>query len=716
MALEGLLFRQPTDLGSVLHEMIFDGGLRFLPEAIRGQVRVGRQFREFGYSGYELIFEDHLSAKVEFTPLQFGGFAVHKLLIDGVVRRESWEIYGEDGSLLAIEPALTRNVLFVDLTNMEPACPVLAHLYNYLAHEYEQAGLGSSRSRQVHLIECFLRDLEATDGVRLGALDGASDEAVRALEKRMLTAEADPVLDWEERQKVILGLIAERRKTLRTKRRAHRLSRLTVVLPAIVGRAKNFVQRVASRPGSNLAGLSYKYTIGLFIWFMATVKNNIGYSIALAIYGPFTFYFITQPLNPHAMWAVGKVRSAYLEATQNAKLALGIQDSLVTAVAATSIAGDSSEGTAAPSGPSGAPEKRFEKYAPALGSMLVGTDIREVDNQDWSDRMSHFKAMQIGMESNLEFAARMGRIEQMETQLNYPMIADSAWQELERYSDRAAKILAALEASQQSGSPLATYLRAEISRSTDITLYIWDRMVRFILDHPYVVMDLSGEQVYRDYYLGRAFILLKNMTDKLGRRFPNLSKPADYKKVERLAQVFEKSRVEGATVLERLKNNSRLFSQKDRFDGHELRGYMKRQWEILYLLQMKAQEASNFGLSTYTWSIRNALWSIQSIYSTKSRELGLLFPITEAGTLNLGKAPSSAVWNEIHQSVEPLYESAFHLINLDYVSLRPELSERLENDIEFVQRRTVIERLEKSFEEREAVLQALRPEAGARGR
>jgi hypothetical protein len=114
---------------------------------------------------------------------------------------------------------------------------------------------------------------------------------------------------------------------------------------------------------------------------------------------------------------------------------------------------------------------------------------------------------------------------------------------------------------------------------------------------------------------------------------------------------------------------------------------------------MKAQEASNFGLQAYTWSIRNALWSIQSLYSTKTRELALLSQIENG--------PSENILEEIHHSIEPLYESAFHLLNLDYVSLRPELSERLKNDIEFVQRRKVIEHLETSLKGRDQVLKAL---------
>ena len=76
---------------------------------------------------------------------------------------------------------------------------------------------------------------------------------------------------------------------------------------------KTKLKVIKKRPGSNIRGLTYKYTLGNLFWFVSTVKENLGYSVALAIYGPFTFYFITQPMNPHAMRAVGKLRNAYIE-------------------------------------------------------------------------------------------------------------------------------------------------------------------------------------------------------------------------------------------------------------------------------------------------------------------------------------------------------------------------------------------------------------------
>ena len=65
--------------------------------------------------------------------------------------------------------------------------------------------------------------------------------------------------------------------------------------------------------------------------------------------------------------------------------------------------------------------------------------------------MSNFKNMQIGYESNMEFAARMGRLEQMELQLNFSMIVDSTWEETERYLDQ----IETLKANYQEADPRA---------------------------------------------------------------------------------------------------------------------------------------------------------------------------------------------------------------------------------------------------------------------
>jgi hypothetical protein len=296
----------------------------------------------------------------------------------------------------------------------------------------------------------------------------------------------------------------------------------------------------------------------------------------------------------------------------------------------------------------------------------------------------------------MEFAARMGRLEQMELQLNFSMIVDSTWEETERYLDQLASLKGSLK---NPSSQLVKFLDDETVRTRQAELYIWDKLLRYILDHPYVVMDQSKEQVYRDYYMGRSILLLRDMTAKLSEREKNLAKPAELKRLEAVAAAFQKTRIEGKTIMERLARNSRLFAQADHTDGTELRKHMKRQWEILYLLQNKAQEASNFGLQMYTWSVRNAIWLLQSFHSAKRRELSLLFE-------SPGK-PKADVAREIKTQIEPLYEQLTHMMSLEFASIRPEMAQRLTNDVDARQRQVLIQGVESFIVEREKTLKGL---------
>jgi hypothetical protein len=678
-----LMFR-PNSLRESI-EFFALGGAR---ESLPASIRIDAFNRVNGYSGYVYRISDDTYGEVGFAPLRWGGFVTHKILADPTGRREIWEVYAADGTLTSVDPALFLDLLYCDLTDMDPRCPILSHLYNYLHHEYSQAQLGQSRTNQIETIELIVR------GLRVQAL--YRDPAVMALWKKMIEGENDRVLGWEERQHVIEAILADRAKIVSTKLRAHRMSSIPSALGIRLGDYVNRAQRFRMRPLNNLRGFTYKYTIGLMLWFVATVRDNIGYSVALALYGPFTFYFITQPLNPHAMWAVGHVRSAYLETTEKAHSLLDSALGTAAPVAADSVTSSQSQSqgqtqtqTAPPGTANGSSSDKH------LG-MPLSTDYKDVDGQAWNDRMSSFKNMQIGYESNMEFAARMGRLEQMELQLNFSMIADSTWEETERYLDQ----IAALKASHKKLSPeLSRYLDDEIVRTRKAEMYVWDKLLRYILDHPYLVMDQSKEQVYRDYYMGRSILLLREMTEKLSSREAGFQKPADYERLSAVASAFQKTRVEGATVMERLARNSKLFAQPDHTDGTELRSYMKRQWEILYLLQNKAQEASNFGLQMYTWSVRNAIWLLQSLYSAKSRELTLLFDSPQKSKAEISR--------EIKQQIEPLYEQLTHMMSLEFASIRPELSGRLSNDIDARQRKVLIDSVEGFIVEREKTLKGL---------
>ena len=686
-------------------------------------------FRSTGFSGFfyrlnalnshdtiESQQAPSIYAQIQFTPSVHGGFALRKIFHFNGEKRIENHVYSDEGRLVEVLDTFSIDPLYVGLVDMEPNQPIIAHLYDYLAYEYAEARLKAVRFKRVIWVENFLQNLLATGKTMLSIKMGHADSALQKIFQQELTNELDPVLTWEERQKLFSSLKEQRWSLRSTKRRVHKISVFPYYFLSALDEYKVMIKRLSLRPLDNFQGISYKYTIGLLLWFIHTVRSNIGYSIALALYGPFTFYFITQPLNPHAMWAVGKVRTGYSEVVGKAESLLGLaagtltpaNDKLLSSSSAT-LASAATGATLASSATNGVDEnplKRFDRYSPQHLGLLVSTDVPSVDKQSWTDRMSRFKDMQIGYEEHMQASARLGRIEQIETQLNFPLIADSTWQEIERTLEMMERLKKTI-ASKPHAQEWTRYFDREIERSRRLQLYVWDRLLRYVLDHPYIVMDAAHEQPYHDYYLGRAFILIRQYTQKLSQVFPDFKKPNDYKRIEKLASNYEKMRSDdesnsesnSLSILDRLKRHSPLFKQKDRFDGRELRTYMQRNWEVLYLLQNKAQEASNFGLMMYTWSTRNTLWILQGIYSAKQRELSLLFESSQHGP----QRSKEQIHAEIRNSIEPLYETLFHLLNLEFVSIRPELSERLGNDIEFVQRHKIIQSLEEFLKEREEV-------------
>jgi hypothetical protein len=245
------------------------------------------------------------------------------------------------------------------------------------------------------------------------------------------------------------------------------------------------------------------------------------------------------------------------------------------------------------------------------------------------------------------------------------------------------------------------FVRNEKVRVDQVQLYLWDRNVRFILDHPFTMMDQSKEQTQRDYYVGRSFILLRDMTNNLALKHRGLPLPAGFDAITKLASQFEAEYKAGGSVLDRLKANSKLFAQKDATNTDELRSYMKRQWEVLYLLQNHAQEASNFGLSVYIWSVRNAVYTMQSLYSTKRDELSMI-----AFNFKKGAGVNKLTNNPSFKRMDSQYEALYHMMMLEYTSVRKEIGEALKKDIEAVQRKQIIGGVESFLKERDTLLRS----------
>jgi len=725
-----LLTADVSKIQPFLETVLQDGGKKLY--AIDGEVTAIYNLN--GMSGFEYK-ENELEAQLVVGLILGGtGYSMKRILRNGGEMFERHDYFNLQGDLTFTSDKEALKSVIVDFHEMDLTCPILNHFYNFLSLEYKAASEGKSHTAIVHSVENFLKTAYNSKLIRIAIRDKANDPAVTNIYNKILASEMDPVLTWEERQLVFANYKEELNVVLDTKIRAHKLNKTAFKASLISKNAGNFLARFIARPTNNARGLGHKYTVGKVIWFFQTVKNNLGYSIALAVYGPFTYYFITMPMNPHAMQAVGRVRTAYLDVKTEISRVLDMSEVAVNdfrskeAIAApkalpapsttvTSATSDSvSTSAAAPAinakdaamaniiyaSPitTDAPtpmviklgDGATEKATPSILNMLLSTDSDKVNKATWSERMSNFKQLQIAYEENIEYASRMGRLEQLETQYNFPMQIEATWEELERYNNSIFKLR---EENPNMSAKMKQYLFNEINRTQQLELYLWDRMGRFILDQVYVMLDQDKEQKRSDYYVGRSFVFMEEMTTLLSYRYKDLKKPEGYEKIKALADAYSKARKETGKVLTNLAANSDMFKQKDVYDTKEFRGHMKRQWEILFLQNSKAEEASNMGLNMYIWSVRNTAWILQSLYSAKREELALLIKRDVSGQL---LTPAEML---TRSKVSMLYETLVHNLTLEYVGIREEIMNRIGKDIESTQRMTVIENLKEFLSDRE---------------
>jgi hypothetical protein len=690
------------NLFSYLHTIYQDGG----EEIYSLHLKISDINFENGMSGYEYQFEGGSGKLLMGLILGGTGYSLKRTITMGESRFERHDYFNLNGELTFSSDKEALKSTVVDFHEMDLTSPILNHLYNYLSLEYKNAQEGRSQTNLVHSVEKFLRDLSKINP-EIAIFKGINDPAIQNYFNKVTKKEADQVLTWEERQLVFSNYKKELNVIVATKIRAHKIAKLPLKTALLREQFSNFISRILLRPKNNFQGLFNRYTVGKIIWFFKTVKNNLGYSIALAVYGPFTYYFITMPMNPHAMQAVGKVRSAYIEAKSSLDNVLQetdtIANKLSTKDALASAPINSDVVTTTVSAPTKltldninaniiSPSFITNSVGHKLLNMTLSTDSDTTNNISWSDRMGNFKQMQIAYEENIEYASRMGRLEQLETQYNFPMQIEATWEELERYNNLIFKLR---EENPQLSAKMKQYLFNEINRTQQLELYLWDRMGRFILDQIYVMLDQDKEQKRNDYYVGRSFIFMEEMTNILSWRYKNFKKPAGYDRIEKLSNFYKSNRKEMGTVLKNLTANSDLFKQKNLFDTKEFRSYIKRQWEILYLQNAKAEEASNMGLNMYIWSVRNTAWVLQSLFSAKREEVTLLVKKDISGQM---LSPSE---NLSRSKISMLYETLIHNLTLEYVGLRNEINNHLPKDVESTQRMTVIENLKEFLSDRE---------------
>jgi hypothetical protein len=97
--------------------------------------------------------------------------------------------------------------------------------------------------------------------------------------------------------------------------------------------------------------------------------------------------------------------------------------------------------------------------------------------------------------------------------------------------------------------------------------------------------------------------------------------------------------------------------------------------------------------------VRNAVWILQSLFSAKREELSIL-----ALSMKPGAPISKIANNQNLKHIDSQYEALFHMMVLEYSSIRQELGEQLKNDIEAVQRKTLIDGVENFLKERDTLL------------
>ena len=93
--------------------------------------------------------------------------------------------------------------------------------------------------------------------------------------------------------------------------------------------------------------------------------------------------------------------------------------------------------------------------------------------------------------------------------------------------------------------------------------------------------------------------------------------------------------------------------------------------------------------------MRNTVWVLQSLYSAKREELGLLIKRDISGQMF---SPGDLL---SRSKISMMYETHIHNLTLEYVGIREEIMKRLGKDIESTQRMMVLENLKEFLSDRE---------------
>ncbi len=614
-------------------------------------------------SGFELTCSDNENVRVCVAAPTTGGFTIEFQRTSN--ESQQWYLFSSMGcprGTTQAEPSL----LDLECFQMAPLSPIKSYLLDLTYYEYARAAMGDCDVERASFIEYYLQGKNLRE-------DLFKNLDFRSLLEKVSTIERMPTLNWKERRLIFRQLKIARSKTVYTKARLWKWPWWQTLVLRLLESVFTVAVRFFLRPWNNFGGIVRICTLDAVIWFFQTVRNNIGYSIALAIYGPFTFYFITQPLNPKAMWAVAEVRNAYLKV---------VKDFGNTFVQPLEI------------GPLGTGMAAIVE--PKHLSSEQSFSSKNFSLQSWQQRMSAFKGLQIAFEENMVFAARMGRIEQIESQLLFPLTARAAWTENSFYLDALQNILQWPERSISEQE--ISFIQNEIKRCQRARDYIWSKLQRFLGDHYFIVLDGTHDHTFHNRYLGEAISLFVTISNELSPMLKNELDRSDLEVAKKLGSVFVQSgRHLADPILTRIAKEVPSLSNPQQLADFAYRTPMLRQWETLFLLQNRTQEAANYGRMAYTESVRTSLFALQTITAAKRNEL----------ERNFSKKNGVGHKNLPETLPDALLEHSYHLMFADLASIAPELRHRLLDDTEYRQRVELLTDLRHYFQERAQLWKSL---------
>ncbi len=642
-------------LDDTLSGVLITGGKEKLPDS----VEIKPIFHFENQSGFNYWVDDTLCAQLYLSLLYDGSFCVYRRCLHGGSIQERNDRYNSQGEFIETLMNAPFNRMQVISEFYDTERPILNYIYLFLSLTFKLEVRGDLLAQSAIYLNSFLKKFGRNKTDKELGLRHFDKEHTRLL-REIANIQNKNVLKWSEKNELIGELKEKVTDNRVTKKRAFKKG-LLFSLFYFKSSLLNYFSKYKNNSANAFVEFLYKYTIGIVVWFIQTVRDNLGYSVALALYAPFTYYFITQPINPHAMNVVGMVRNTSISLYEKISQNFPSEESLV----------------------------RDEVSTQYSSVQKQNTSIDQGNNPQWNKRMSEFKAYQIDFETDLIFATRMGRIEQMENQLSFPLIADMAWTSLVQYK---MNLTSSLTINKKMNKALKRYLEQELENTNESLVYIFKKFNRFLKDHPYIVQDIEGEQPKRDHYISNVFKQVLKYANYLSQ---NQEVKAFNKDIENYkSKVVQK--IETGSIVKNLEENSKLFANKDLFNSDKLRDDLERTWETIFLQQNKKQEASSFGLSTYVWSVRNALWSLQNIYTLKNFELSTLM-FKYANVKN----------NELvimNQDISDGLEKTIHLMTLEFVSVKKEMEKTLSSEKDVIERKKIINNILSALKMRDRLL------------